>query len=529
MKRINLITIIILLSQSIIILISFFWNISSAKDNMYKVVKSQGDAFFSELITSRAWNAQHGGVYVPVSDKLQPNPHLDVPNRDVYTTDSVLLTKINPAFMTRLVSVIAEKKNGIHYHITSLNPIRPENKADNWETKALQNFENGKKIEFEFLKKDTVFKYMAPLMVNDVCMKCHAKQGYQVGDVRGGISINIPASEPLTALIKQNTQITILHVAVFIFAIIFTLIFTAIIKKNLKKIKDRNNEINEVNEALMQTNEEISTQNEEIENQREHLELKNEQINSSIRYARTIQQASLPFSSDISKFYPNFIVFAPKDIVSGDFYWIAETSNYNFIAVADCTGHGVPGAFMSMICIRLLNLIVKDRGIEEPFEIFLKLNKSIRKALKQDISDNKDGLDICLCRIDKEQTGEITKVVFAGAKRPLYYFSSKNNNVERIRGSRASIGGYKTRKEIFFEQKETEVSKNDILYLTSDGYTDQNGPNNQRIGGKGFVKLIDKYKHLSLSEQKEELINFMANHQKHYPQRDDITILALLM
>ena len=548
MKKINIITFVIILFQTLGILLSYFWNISAAEKNMYLVIKSQGEAFFSELITTRAWNAGHGGVYVPVNEKLQPNPYLDVPNRDVYTTDSLFLTKVNPAFMTRLIAEIAFKKEGIHYHITSLKPIRPANKADCWETNTLAMFENGEKEYFEYIKKDTLFRYMAALPVNEVCMKCHAQQGYKIGDVRGGISINIPAQKTLTALVKQKNQLLFFHFLILIFALIFTIIFMRVIRKQIIKIKEKNIElytqkeeilsqsevlteknqtIQESNEELRQNNEEIHAQKEEIENQKELLHNQNEHINASIRYARTIQQASLPFDYTINKIYSNFIFFRPKDIVSGDFYWLYEKTNYNYILVADCTGHGVPGAFMSMIGIRLLNLIIIEKKIEEPNRILYELNKSIIKALKQDISHNTDGMDVCLCRIDNNFTDDTKKIIFAGAKRPLLYFLKNENKIIRIKGNRCSIGGNAEKKEFDFKQIELKTKKEDLLYLTTDGYQDQNGPGNIRIGIKGFIELIEEYKHLALHIQKEKFEKFINNHQQHYIQRDDMTIIGL--
>ena len=548
MKKIHIITFVVILFLTIGILLSFFWNVSTAEKNMHLVVKSQGEAFFSEIITTRAWNAGHGGVYVPVNESLQPNPYLDVPNRDVYTTDSVLLTKVNPAFMTRLIAEIAFKKEGIHYHITSLKPIRPANIADSWETNALESFEQGETEYFELVKEDTVFKYMAALPVNEVCMKCHAKQGYQVGDIRGGISINIPAQKSLTALEKQKNQLLLLHIFIFVFTLIFTIVFMRIISKQILKIKEKNIElqsqkeeilaqsdvlteknktIQKTNEELKQNYEEIHAQKEEINNQKELLSEQNELMSASIRYARTIQEASLPFAYTIDKIYANFIYYRPKAIVSGDFYWFAEKKDFNFMVVADCTGHGVPGAFMSMIGIRLLNLIVNERGITEPADILSELNKGIIKSLKQNISKNIDGMDVCLCRIDKNFIEKTKRIVFAGAKRPLLYFSRNDNKIIRFKGCKETIGGIYTKKVILFNQTEFEVMKGDLIYLTTDGYQDQNGPGVIRIGIKGVVELIDKYKHLPLHVQKENFESFMNNHQQHYMQRDDMTIIAL--
>jgi len=151
--------------------------------------------FFNQILVTRSWNAGHGGLYVLVSKETQPNKYLDDPLRDLTTVKNVALTKINPAFMTRQLSeILSQSKDGIQFHITSLNPIRPENKAEAWEKNWLQTFEQGATEQGAFLTDNSTsfFRYMAPLLVGDNCLKCHAKQGYEKGDIRGGISVTLP-------------------------------------------------------------------------------------------------------------------------------------------------------------------------------------------------------------------------------------------------------------------------------------------------------------------------------------------------
>jgi len=174
----------------IIITSSFIWNYSNTQKWKTDNMLSTGKAFFQNIVLTRAWNAQHGGVYVPMTKETQPNPYLKVPNREINVSDSLTLTKINPAFMTRQLSELAKKHEGFYFHITSLNPIRPANKATPWEADALERFEEGTKEVYTY--SDKQFTYMAPLMTKQSCLKCHAAQGYKVGDIRGGISVSIP-------------------------------------------------------------------------------------------------------------------------------------------------------------------------------------------------------------------------------------------------------------------------------------------------------------------------------------------------
>lgn len=174
---------------------ALLWNIYDQKQSKNLLALQTARAFFDQVVITRSWNAKHGGVYVPVSEHTQPNIYLDDQLRDLTTVQDIRLTKINPAFMTRQISEIsAESTVGTRFHITSLNPIRPENEASGWEKDWLQSFERGEKEQGTFITDgpNSFFRYMAPLIVKDNCLKCHAKQGYSEGDIRGGISVTLP-------------------------------------------------------------------------------------------------------------------------------------------------------------------------------------------------------------------------------------------------------------------------------------------------------------------------------------------------
>jgi len=173
---------------------SFLWSYTSARDAQRNIALQTARSFFELIVLTRLWNARHGGVYAPVTAKTQPNPYLDVPLRDITVNENLTLTKINPAFMTRQLSEIAKAEDRVQFHITSLKPIRPKNKPTAREEKLLREFERGVKEKGLFIKKrgKTYFFYMAPLLTKKACLKCHAKQGYKEGDIRGGISITIP-------------------------------------------------------------------------------------------------------------------------------------------------------------------------------------------------------------------------------------------------------------------------------------------------------------------------------------------------
>jgi diguanylate cyclase (GGDEF)-like protein len=178
----------------ILVVASFTWNYSNARKEQETIAFQTARSFFNQVLISRAWNAVHGGVYVPVTRETQPNPYLDDPLRDIEINVNLKLTKVNPAFMTRQIAEIAAQREGIHFHITSLNPIRHENKATSEEENALKRFETGTQEFGRIIHagSGSTFFYMAPLKTEKACLSCHARQGYQEGDVRGGISVTLP-------------------------------------------------------------------------------------------------------------------------------------------------------------------------------------------------------------------------------------------------------------------------------------------------------------------------------------------------
>jgi len=178
-------------------------------DTIETLARERGTVLFRLIELTRDWNAMHGGVYAPITEKTRPNEYLEHPRRDLETTDGQRLTMINPAFMTRQIAEIAEKIDGVKFHITSLNPIRPANKADEWEAESLKLFEkDGIKERLSLIEGDaaTVHRYMAPLFVKEPCLRCHAKQQYKLGDIRGGISITMPATRALNIRDQQRQR-----------------------------------------------------------------------------------------------------------------------------------------------------------------------------------------------------------------------------------------------------------------------------------------------------------------------------------
>lgn len=296
-----------------------------------------------------------------------------------------------------------------------------------------------------------------------------------------------------------------------------------------EEIEAQANNLNEAFEKIRSTNDELLLKNSKIEDQKNMLREKNEFVESSIKYASTIQNASLPLETEIDKFFDNTIIFLPKDIVSGDFYFFSNIKKDNkeelFFVVSDCTGHGVPGAFMSMIGIRLLNKYINENKIECPAEILERLNLDIVSTLKQNQGNNRDGMDMIICKFTEKNSTEVD-VVYAGAKRSLYFYNPETTIIERIKATRKSIGGNLKNNEDFTNNSLT-LDKNSIFYLFTDGLPDQNNIDRKRFGTHKLINLLQTNHEKDIKEQGFLVLSELEKWQAGTNQRDDITFVGL--
>ncbi len=253
---------------------------------------------------------------------------------------------------------------------------------------------------------------------------------------------------------------------------------------------------------------------------------KNRDITSSIEYAKRIQEAILPAKELIySKLKNVFILYKPKDIVSGDFYWFGEKDNYKIIAVVDCTGHGVPGAFMSMIGHNLLNQIVSEKGLSNPGQILEELHKGVQAALKQghnNINTN-DGMDISLLAINTDTR----HCLWAGAFRNLMIINNEGE-LDKIDGNKYPIGGAQLETARTFTTHSRQLQKNDCLYMSSDGYADQfGGPKGKKFMVRRFQDLLCSIHLYSMQEQQKELDQQLMDWKGEREQIDDVLVIGI--
>ncbi len=288
-----------------------------------------------------------------------------------------------------------------------------------------------------------------------------------------------------------------------------------------KIVAERTSEIRAKNIELENQKEEIITQSKMLAEQNKEIKEKNSNITASIEYAKRIQQAMLPFEQKIQKHLNDyFILFKPRDIVSGDFYWFAEVDDKIIFTAVDCTGHGVPGAFMSMIGAEILTTIV-SKNITDAAEILGMMNKYVRKALKQDQTNNQDGMDMALCTIDKKNN----ILEFSGAKNPLIHIY--DNQLTHYKGDKQGIGGHQTSKDVQFTKHIINYQSPSFFYTFSDGYPDQfGGEKARKFMIKNLKDLLLEIHNKEMEQQKEILKHTIELWMQGHEQTDDILIIG---
>ncbi len=274
---------------------------------------------------------------------------------------------------------------------------------------------------------------------------------------------------------------------------------------------------------------EIERKNEELEVQKNKILEQNELINQSLLYAKKLQEALLPNLDNFYNIFSYFLIYLPKDIISGDFYWTekvqSKTKEYYFVIVADCTGHGVPGALLSIVGSRLMSEIIFNQKNYNPQKILTLLNERFLSVLKQEKKDSLDGMDLALVRIERK--GEEYEIIFAGAKRPLLYYDFDKKILQKFNGVRKSIGGILQNTNLKFTQNDFVAKSGDILYLYTDGYIDQGNSQRRRFGTRRLLEILERNAQLSLDEQKIILMKSLTQWQSTEMQRDDITFLGI--
>ncbi len=237
LRRVKIVIVSFLVFFVVLVLISYFYNRKNMREQYLTAAAENARALFTEIVATRRWDSIHGGVYMVVSKTVRPNPYLDIPDRDIVTTKGVKLTKINPAYMTRMISEVLKKDRSVEFHITSDRPLNKGNMADSWEIDAISKFAKGDTELYTIEEGERIFfRYMAPLITEESCLKCHRKQGYNVGDIRGGISIRLPFESYIKSMEKTGRNILLIHVFFSVIILIVTVFLGRMLLHSLSQV-----------------------------------------------------------------------------------------------------------------------------------------------------------------------------------------------------------------------------------------------------------------------------------------------------
>ncbi|HKL08392.1 MAG TPA: SpoIIE family protein phosphatase [Bacteroidales bacterium] len=331
-----------------------------------------------------------------------------------------------------------------------------------------------------------------------------------------GMESNVAAYE--FTILPPWYRTLVAYVLYFILAVIIVIIIVKIYTRRLELEKIR------LEQIVKERTEEVVKQKEEIEKQRDEISDKNRSITDSIEYAKRIQSAVLPSEEFANDILPeHFIFFRPRDIVSGDFYWMTKKNNLLLLIAADCTGHGVPGAFMSMLGVSFLNEIVNRHEIITANAILNQLRADVKKTLGQEGKEGeaKDGMDIALCIVDLEKM----KLQYAGAYNPFYLF--RNNELIEVKADRMPIGIYIKEKDSFTNH-EIDLQKDDVFYIFSDGFQDQfGGEDGSKFKTKKFKQLLLEIHQKPMEEQHKILEEMFDQWRGKWEQVDDIIVMGV--
>jgi serine phosphatase RsbU (regulator of sigma subunit) len=308
-----------------------------------------------------------------------------------------------------------------------------------------------------------------------------------------------------------------------------------ILENQSTELKEKNDKILSANEELTVLNEAISKQNLQILEANEELTVLNEAISKqkneildSITYAKKIQAAMLPPEQYFHEILNDaFILFKPRDIVSGDFYWIKHVNQYVILAAADCTGHGVPGAFMSMLGMSYLNEIVHRREVTQANQVLNELRRQIRNSLRQhgEAEESKDGIDMALCVIDEKNK----TLQYSGANNPLYLIRDHNGapELKEFKADRMPLGYYQGTFKTFTNQ-DIQLEYGDVFYLFSDGFVDQKGGrDSKKFMSRRFKNLLLKIHQEPMRDQKNILDKTITDWMGDHSQIDDILVIGV--
>ncbi|MBN1599591.1 MAG: SpoIIE family protein phosphatase [Bacteroidales bacterium] len=435
----------------------------------------------------------------------------------VFNPDSLIKNNVAPNIeFTQVVLNGKNRKLTINLVGVDTLEIEPDIKYFRINFSALDFWapeKNNYKYSLVRLKRD---RYWNSLDNQNYILLSGLRAGYYILEIKGANNEGVWNHNSRKLIIHVYAPFWQSHLAFVIYSILFILLFYLSVYFRTKHLHKQNREYRE--------REQISKK---IEQQKEELSVKNKNITDSINYAKRIQMALMPSQKLFKKLFPDsFILHLPKDIVSGDFYWVNEVDERKYFAAVDCTGHGVPGAFMSIIGFELFRRITETEKKKQPAEILNSLNREF-ELIFRDVENItlRDGMDVAFCAIDKKM-----KVLeFAGAFNPLYLV--RDNKITEIKGDRFSVGlntDSENDQELMFQDHVIPLDDGDIIYIFTDGFADQfGGPDEKKYKYRRFRHLLLALHELPMERQVEFLRRSILDWKGDMDQVDDILVIGV--
>ncbi len=622
MHKFRLKRLVIFPSITVLTVLGILWLIDSYNGRQItlarKIVIQEAVAHFDNMVIARRWNAQYGGIFVKPYPGQEPNPYLK--NNHIYSADNEQLIKINPSWMTRQLSELTNRTNNFYYRITSNHPINPDNLPDNFEATALIHLEENpsEKYYYRFSHRGK-FDFLGGLITEKGCLKCHGIQGYEIGDIRGGIRITLSLdlfNEEVAVIKEKSLFFKVFTIAAGLLAIALFHMFTTRLNRAQNELVDKSvlleSILDSINQGLVAFDADLRliTCNKQYQRIREvpdafatpgsafgdwvrfdaergefgpdeaeemikfqieraslfevhdferkrpdgtiidvsggplpgggfvsvfsditERKLAEQQlqdafavITGSIQYASRIQRSVLPDDAIIkSGFADHFVLWKPRDVVGGDIYWCDRWGDGMLFILCDCTGHGVPGAFMTLIATGALERSKLDTEVGDVAGLLKRMHQLIQITLGQKIEGGKsdDGLELGACWIQQDRK----HMNFSGARFDL--FIVENGSVIEIKGTKKGMGYRRIPFDQEYDEHAVRLLPERSFYMTSDGLIDQiGGPKRRMFGKKRFRNLLLSIRDLPFSGQKDEIWKTLVDYEGEEIRRDDISVVG---
>lgn len=481
---------------------SLTWNLRQEHEGTVQTARNHARTAFEKDLNFRRWIAQHGGVYVWTTAKVQPNPYLKHPDRELETTKGQL-TLINPAYGLRQVYELEASTSAGRNHITSLRPIRPQNAPDPWEAEALRAFGRGETevSSIESLGGQSYMRLMRPLVTEEACLQCHKEQGYRVGDIRGGISVSVPLA-PLQAISREHVvSLSVGHGLLWLLGL-------GGIGLGAGHLKARHDAEEMLRENVLQL-QAMAERNARLKAEQAMLA-----TDEQLRLARQIQEGILPTAAP---FLPGFEISGvsyPADATSGDFYdYLSLPDGSLGIVIADVSGHGIAPALLAAETCAYLHALTE--ACPERDDILSRLNQFLVRY-----SDDNYFVTMFFARLDPHRRS----LVFSGAGHQAYLFHA-SGAVQILKSTSLPLGII-AEAEIPWAAPVALEPGQIVLFLT-DGILEASAPG----GGEfGFERVRDVVS-ANFSESARTIAELLCNAAREFssskPQSDDMTVVVL--